>query len=902
MGAKISNMKKNKSKLPNLGYELLRLIGHGIDDKVFECIDTKSKKKYALKLMEIKTTEEYQKTSAFRNILLKLKALNHPNIMPIISAEFQENKDYYGHTEQFLVLIMELSITSLENLINQRAKGLTYWSEKELARIVYNLADGFENAQRLGIPHRDVKDRNILVVGNNYVIADFGDSKLSSLGNFKGLDSLSASVSFMAPEVFQAFENARSTPDYDLHKADVYSLGLVMLKMAKLNLNSHREQRDISKEIEAIYHYPNMSYVIKKMLETKPEKRISFSAIKTLVEDRFPGIKNYNIDDDMTNNRQIIANTFKASIESEEHKGFEHMAKGYYDLGIYSEALRYYNMAMDSFILARNSDEGLLRYRSQIAACYRQLGLPKKAFENDFKALELLKKLRQTETTKAAIVYSSLATDHSMLEDYLTAIEYHKLSLEIKRKSAGDDSFIVAETYINMAFEYDQLEDNKETFQYTKEALTYNTKALEIFKKIFGKHIKHRSLAMVYEKIGENNSKMGILKKSIKYKQKALSIRRKIFGDEHPLIIETEHSIGKDYSAMGQHRQALESFNKAKGIACNHYGETNLYYAQILEDLSFELYQMQNYNQALEHAKQCLKIRENSPIKDQETIGKILNHIGSIYFAMGIHQSAISFKKKALDYIQKFLNPEHPDLAKYYKEIGDSYTMLGDKKSALQQKTKSLDILEGVFEDRSLLTAEAMWSLASTYLQFMSFDDALDYQNRSLGITERLCGKESSDAAIAHHRLGTIYQKKNNLEIALTHYKKAYGIMDKDPGVISLALADLALDYGEALMLLGKHDEGFEKKHKSLDIKKEILGDQTIEVAKCLESIATSYMKYDDFISAVDYMEKAKSIYAKCFETEDNTHAKRLDTMLTQAHAKMPSKEFKSYASVSKLH
>ena len=145
------------------------------------------------------------------------------------------------------------------------------------------------------------------------------------------------------------------------------------------------------------------------------------------------------------------------------------------------------------------------------------------------------------------------------------------------------------------------------------------------------------------------------------------------------------------------------------------------------------------------------------------------------------------------------------------------------------------------------------------------------------------------------------YQKKNNLEIALTHYKKAYSIMEKDLGVMNLPLADLALDYGECLMLVGKFEEGFDKKNRSLEIRKNTLGESTIEVAKCMESIAMSYMKYDDFISAVEYLDKAKTIYAKCFETEDNPHAKRLDTLVTSAHVKMPSKEFKSVASVGKL-
>jgi serine/threonine protein kinase len=288
---------------------------------------------------------------------------------------------------------MDLSEASLESLINQRAKSLLYWSEKDLLKILFYLSDAFDSAQKLGISHRDIKDRNILLCNGSYVIADFGDSKLDTLSNFKGMDSLSASVNFMAPEVYKAFENNK-TVIYNHYKADVYSLGLVILKMAKLGLNHQRENRNITKEIAGLENYTLLPQILKKMLETKPGMRITWRGIKETIAEKMDTLKNHQLLDDLHINQRLISNMPSKPVETELYKNFEYLSKGYFDMGNYPEAMKNLMQAMDHFIISRNSDEGMLKYRTQIAACFRRLNLPKKAIENDYKALELLRKMK----------------------------------------------------------------------------------------------------------------------------------------------------------------------------------------------------------------------------------------------------------------------------------------------------------------------------------------------------------------------------------------------------------------------------------------------------------------------------------------------------------------------------
>jgi hypothetical protein len=56
----------------------------------------------------------------------------------------------------------------------------------------------------------------------------------------------------MSPELYQAFTNRLEDYFYDHFKSDVYSLGLVFLKMGKLSLITSRLERNLLREIDEL--------------------------------------------------------------------------------------------------------------------------------------------------------------------------------------------------------------------------------------------------------------------------------------------------------------------------------------------------------------------------------------------------------------------------------------------------------------------------------------------------------------------------------------------------------------------------------------------------------------------------------------------------------------------------
>ena len=146
---------------------------------------------------------------------------------------------YYGvfseKNEKAVILKMENGSTTLGNILKA---GKTYPCD-ELLYVLRKLVKGFAKLEENGIANRDVKPDNIILVekpneerGYFYKISDFGiGCKLTRGISMVPTSSLCGlTKEYAAPEV-QIFLKKSLNEDYNPFLADVYSLGLLALKM-----------------------------------------------------------------------------------------------------------------------------------------------------------------------------------------------------------------------------------------------------------------------------------------------------------------------------------------------------------------------------------------------------------------------------------------------------------------------------------------------------------------------------------------------------------------------------------------------------------------------------------------------------------------------------------------------
>lgn len=159
----------------------------------------------------------------FAREIALLATLQHPNIVPLLSAETADDTPYFV-----------MPLVRGESLAARLERGPL--SVREAVAVLEDVAQALEAAHAAGVVHRDIKPGNILLTGSAAVVADFGIAKAVSrqLGAAPiplrtptdlTLEGFSLGTpKYMSPEQFAGDASAD-------HRVDLYSLGVVAYEM-----------------------------------------------------------------------------------------------------------------------------------------------------------------------------------------------------------------------------------------------------------------------------------------------------------------------------------------------------------------------------------------------------------------------------------------------------------------------------------------------------------------------------------------------------------------------------------------------------------------------------------------------------------------------------------------------
>lgn len=191
-------------------YQLLDVLGRGGMGQVYRAYDAATDRVVALKVLPPNLAEDQEFQQRFRREARIAASLNDPHVVPIHS---------YGEIDGRLYVDMRLiEGRDLLQYIDENGGRL---SPERAVAVIEQVAAALDSAHQVGLIHRDVKPKNILVTkARDFVyLIDFGiartvaDTALTQTGHTMG------TVAYMAPERF------RGTTD---HRADVYSLACVL--------------------------------------------------------------------------------------------------------------------------------------------------------------------------------------------------------------------------------------------------------------------------------------------------------------------------------------------------------------------------------------------------------------------------------------------------------------------------------------------------------------------------------------------------------------------------------------------------------------------------------------------------------------------------------------------------
>jgi len=232
--------------------EILDFIGRGGMGAVYKVRQKNLDRVVALKIF-LDRAGDPEFEARFQREARALARLSHPNIVMVHE---------FGDRDQVRFLIMEfVDGVNLRQLTEEQRLA------PEMAlQMVPQLCDALQYAHDCGVIHRDIKPENLLLdTRGNIKVADFGLAKMTGNefnGTLTRTQQVMGTLNYMAPE-------QRERPTEVDHRADIYSLGVVIYEMLTGELPIGRFQPPSSKS--AVRN--ELDEVVMRALEKEPERR-----------------------------------------------------------------------------------------------------------------------------------------------------------------------------------------------------------------------------------------------------------------------------------------------------------------------------------------------------------------------------------------------------------------------------------------------------------------------------------------------------------------------------------------------------------------------------------------------------------------------------------------------------
>ena len=203
----------------NQRYERLGVLGRGGQGIVYRARDTWMNRQVAIKVLSSKAARDPATAERLIREQQALSALKGTAAVEVL--------DIYRGEGGELCLVMELLTgTDLDEHLYRLEERHERLSLQQIAEIFAPLVATLEVAHNAGILHRDLKPANVfLLEGGGTRLLDFGMARLKKAAPLTAAGTVMGSPSFMAPEAW------RGQSELVDHRADVYSLGVILFRV-----------------------------------------------------------------------------------------------------------------------------------------------------------------------------------------------------------------------------------------------------------------------------------------------------------------------------------------------------------------------------------------------------------------------------------------------------------------------------------------------------------------------------------------------------------------------------------------------------------------------------------------------------------------------------------------------
>ena len=488
----------------------------------------------------------------------------------------------------------------------------------------------------------------------------------------------------------------------------------------------------------------------------------------------------------------------------------------------------------------------------------------------------LSESFQDTEGTKSVYRLNEEET-HSLLNIYAILWSFYK-SLEVFCNEGGktdvlkkEDIVFDKERFVGHGMFYEWLcnyTEAEKSYRHAVECSPSSIEALDRLGKVLRVMHKSTEAQEVYEQI--------------------LKMKKVLYGDRHSCLVETLHNLGAIVSALATNKAdkeiAIAHHNMALEINQSCYGRNSLQVAESLHLLGEVLDDLGDVGIAIEYHKEALRIRVDHLGKHNIEIANSLNYIANAWMFLGDMEEAIALQEEALRICQERPIKNYPKIAQSLNNLGSVQKNVGKIREAIDLFTQALDIFRNYYGENHPEVAASLYNLGSTKKILGENSEAIELLEKAENIFKTIYGETHPAVAGVLNSLGLAKQDLGEHEQAVALFKRALRVVDSEEnldlrgrilnnlGLVQQKLAGAGDEENSDCLV----QEAIELFEKSLSIKKDIYGENHLEVANVLSNLGQAYAELNKREEAIQLLQRALRIYKDNYGDNNKDVAKIL--------------------------